>query len=192
MSNNRLRTLPSGLFDDLAALYELRLYGYELRLYGNRLETLRKDVFAGIRGVRILDLEFNRLPTLPSGVFSGLDLTFLGLEANKLQTLDGGMFAGLDVEGLDFSHNGTTSVSADAFSGLASLIELDLGYNKLDSLPPGVLNGLTNLRHLWLERNPGVDFTFTMTVERIPGTDKVVLKVPKGAFRHDHDDERER
>ena len=174
LSSNQLRTLPPGLFDSLTVLYELRLYS-------NQLETLRKDVFTGIRRVRILDLEFNRLPMLPFGVFSGLDLTFLGLEANKLQTLHSGMFAGLDVEVLDLSHNGTTSVSADAFSRLASLNELDLGYNNLNSLPPGVLSGLTNLRHLWLEKNPGADFTFGMTVERIPGTNKVVLEVPKGA-----------
>ncbi len=174
LSSNQLRTLPPGLFDSLTVLYELRLYS-------NQLETLRKDVFTGIRRVRILDLEFNRLPMLPFGVFSGLDLTFLGLEANKLQTLHSGMFAGLDVEVLDLSHNGTTSVSADAFSRLTSLNELDLGYNNLNSLPPGVLSGLTNLRHLWLEKNPGADFTFGMTVERIPGTNKVVLEVPKGA-----------
>ena len=174
LENNRLRTLPAGVFDGLAMLFELRLYA-------NQLEALRQDAFAGLGRLGILDLEFNSLSTLPSGVFSGFNLIFLGLEGNKLETLTRGMFAGLDVEVLDLSHNGTRSVSADAFSRLTSLNDLDLEDNKLNALPPGVFDGLTNLRYLWLKRNPGANFTFTMTLERISGTNKVVVKVPRGA-----------
>ncbi len=174
LETNRLRTLPAGVFDGLTSLREVRLLI-------NRLETLPKEVFADLNSLRILDLEFNRLHTLPMGIFAGLDLTFLGLEANRLRTLPAGMFEGLDVETLDLSHNETRSLSAEVFSGLSSLRDLDLGYNQLDTLPAGVFDGLTSLRSLWLEENPGADFTFTMTVERIPGTNKVVVTVAQGA-----------
>ena len=32
-----------------------------------------------------------------------------------------------------------------------------------------------------MEQNPGAKFTFTMTLERVPGTNKVVVVVPEGA-----------
>ena len=176
LSNNQLRTLPAGVFDTLTQLEELRLTS-------NRLEMLWQDVFANLSRLYILDLSFNELQTLPMmGMFAGLDLIFLGLEANRLTTLPAGMFTGLDgVEVLDFSHNQTSTVSPEAFSGLTSLKHLDLGYNQLTTLPAGVFAGLTNLEMLWLEKNPGVDFTFTMNVERKPGTNKVVVTVTQGA-----------
>ena len=174
VESNQLETLPAGVFDSLTRLLELRLLS-------NRLRTLPNDVFARLNGPLVLDLEFNELSALPTGVFAGLDLTFLGLEANELQTLPAGTFSGLNVEALDLSHNETSAVSAEAFDGLTGLRDLDLGYNRLDRLPAGVFDGLTNLRFLRLEENPGSDFTFTMAVERRPGTNKVAVTVAEGA-----------
>ena len=37
------------------------------------------------------------------------------------------------------------------------------------------------MNSLYLNNNPGADFTFTMTVERVAGTNKVVVVVPLGA-----------
>ena len=152
-----------------------------MRLLTNELAAIRHDAFRGLTQLRLLDLEFNKLPTLPGGVFSGLDLVFLGLERNKLQTLTREMFAGMDAEGIDLSHNGTTSVAADTFSEAHSLKELDLEYNNLAELPAELLRGQTKLKYLWLKRNPGADFTFTMEVERVAGTNKMVVKVDEGA-----------
>ena len=41
--------------------------------------------------------------------------------------------------------------------------------------------GLTGLTTLWLDENPGADFTFTMTLKQVPDTDKVVVAVSQGA-----------
>ena len=186
LESNELVTLPPRVFEDLTVLYELRLHS-------NQLKALREDVFASLSNLRTLDLEFNELPTLPTGVFSGLRLIFLGLESNELRTLRAGMFTGLNVETLDLSHNDTSSVAPETFNGLSWLKHLDLGYNQLETLPAGVLDGLTNLLVLWLEENPGTDFTFTMSVERKPGTNNAVVTVPQGGtLRHDHDDKRQR
>ena len=174
LESNELVTLPPGVFEDLTVLHELRLHS-------NQLKALREDVFASLSNLRILDLEFNELPTLPTGVFSGLRLIFLGLESNELRTLRAGMFTGLNVETLDLSHNDTSSVAPETFNGLSWLKHLDLDYNQLETLPVGVLDGLTNLLALWLEENPGTDFTFTMSVERKPGTNNAVVTVPQGA-----------
>ena len=174
LESNELVTLPPRVFEDLTVLYELRLHS-------NQLKALREDVFASLSNLRTLDLEFNELPTLPTGVFSGLRLIFLGLESNELRTLRAGMFTGLNVETLDLSHNDTSSVAPETFNDLSWLKHLDLGYNQLETLPTGVLDGLTNLLVLWLEENPGTDFTFTMSVERKPGTNNAVVTVPQGA-----------
>ena len=91
------------------------------------------------------------------------------------------MFSGLDSEGIDLSHNGTTSVAADTFSQSTSIKELDLEYNSLGTLPTGLLNGLTNLKYVWLQKNPGSKFTFTLEIERVPGTSNVRARVAPGA-----------
>ena len=174
LHNNQIGTLPAGVFEGLTNLRGILLTS-------NRLEALPKDVFAGLSGLRTLDLEYNELSTLPEGVFSGLDLRFLGLEANKLRTLPAGMFAGLKVETLDLSDNETNGISGGVFAGLTTLVHVDLGSNRLDTLPAGVFAGLTSLWRLWLDENPGANFTFTMTVERGPGTNTVVVTVPQGA-----------
>ena len=198
LDNNELETLPTGILTELTSLQYLSIEFNQLRglpaglLTGltdlravrflmNRLESLPANTFAGLNRLTVLDLEYNDLRTLPAGVFAGLELTFLGLEANDLQTLEAEFFSGLAVENLDLSHNDTRTIASNAFGGIRGLEYLDLGYNQLDALPAGVLDGVTTLSALLLEENPGADFTFTMNVERRPGTNRVVVTVPEGA-----------
>ena len=198
LDNNELETLPTGILTELTSLQYLSIEFNQLRglpaglLTGltdlravrflmNRLESLPANTFAGLNRLTVLDLEYNDLRTLPAGVFAGLELTFLGLEANDLQTLEAEFFSGLAVEKLDLSHNDTRTIASNAFGGIRGLEYLDLGYNQLDALPAGVLDGVTTLSALLLEENPGADFTFTMNVERRPGTNRVVVTVPEGA-----------
>ena len=82
---------------------------------------------------------------------------------------------------LDLSHNGLTTLGGGEFATLDNLVELDLAYNQLQALPRGVFAGLTSMSSLYLNRNPGADFTFSMTVERVPSTNRVVVVVPEGA-----------
>ena len=171
---NELSALPPGVFDDLTNLRTLYLTK-------NRLYTLTNKVFASLNGLNILDLEYNQFTTLPLGEFAGLDLQFLGLEGNKLRKLPVGVFADLDVKTLDLSHNQINTLSAEVFSDLTSLTHLDLSSNQLDTLPAGVFDGLTSLWSLWLDKNPGANFTFNMMVERRPGTNEVVVTVAQGA-----------
>ena len=175
LSRNHLSTLPEGVFAGLTSLRDLDLWYTQLR-------TLPAGVFSGLTSLRDLDLEENELQTLPAGVFSGLSLRFLGLEGNELSTLLAGVFANLDVTlTLDLSHNRLHTLPASVFAGLANLPFLDLSVNQLSELPAGLLSGLTSLTSLWIDQNPGSPFIFTMTPERIPGTNKVVVTVAYGA-----------
>ena len=125
---------------------------------------------------------------LPAGVFDGLSLRFLGLEGNRLRTLPPGLFADVDVTlTVDLSDNELRALPEDVFSGLTNLNLLDLADNQLRVLPAGVFSGLTGLTTLWVDKNPGAPFTFTMMPKQIPGTNKVVVTVAPGApFPMDH------
>ena len=170
-----MTALPADIFSGLANLEGLRLTE-------NKLQALPNGVFAGLVNLNVLDLEYNELQTLPVGVFGGLNLWFLGLEANQFQSLPVGVFDSLSVSlALDLSDNKLETLPAGLFAGLGTLSSLDLSNNQLETLPAGVFAGLTSLRALKLHGNPGADFTFTMTVTRVPGTNSVVVTVPQGA-----------
>ena len=175
LTRNSLTELPADIF---AGLVSLR----SLKLTLNNLGTLPDGVFEGLVVLDTLDVEFNRLETLPAGIFDGLNLRFLGLEGNRLRTLQLGVFDGLGGSlMLDLSHNGMESVASGVFTGLGELTFLDLSVNRLQTLPAGVFAGLNSMNSMWLDQNPGASFTFRMIVERVPGTDKIVVRVPEGA-----------
>ena len=139
------------------------------------------NLFDGLASMDILDLEYNNLTTLPSGLFAGLNLRFLGLEANQLRTLSAGMFDSLSGSlTLDLSHNQLATLEDRVFASL-DVEWLDLENNRLQTLPAGVFSGLTSLEALYLETNPGADFNFTMTIQRVRNTNRVVVVVPEGA-----------
>ena len=81
---------------------------------------------------------------------------------------------------LDLSHNQLTTLGDRVFANL-DVEWLDLANNRLQTLPAGVFSGLTSLEALYLEQNPGADFNFTMTIQRVPNTNRVVVVVPEGA-----------
>ena len=175
LARNELRTLPAGVFASLGSLKDLDLWN-------NELETLPAGVFSGLTSLQDLDMEENELRVLPAGVFDGLSLRFLGLEGNRLRTLPPGLFNDVDVSlSLDLSENELRALPEDVFSGLTDLSLLDLAGNQLRALPAGVFSGLTGLTTLWVDKNPGAPFTFTIMPKRIPGTNKVVATVAEGA-----------
>ena len=175
LNNNQLSTLPATMFSRLVKLKTLRLQA-------NALTSVSKDMFSGLVNLEILDLEFNQLTTLPVGVFDGLDLWFLGLEGNRLHTLQAGLFDSLKLDlTLDLSHNELTTLEDGVFSNLSDVVFLDLAHNRLQDLPEGIFAGLTSMGQLFLEQNPGANFVFTMEVQRVANTNKVVVVVPEGA-----------
>ena len=65
---------------------------------------------------------------------------------------------------------------------------LQLYDNNLNRLPEGIFSGLSKLKLLWLQGNPGTPFTLTIELERTdnmdnnaPGPANIVVKVAEGA-----------
>ena len=88
--NNRLTTLPEGVFDDIKNTLQ------RLRLDNNRLTTLPEGIFDNLGLLRELWLRHNELTTLPEGVFDNLGSVLrLALNNNRLTALPEGAFTGL-------------------------------------------------------------------------------------------------
>ena len=108
---------------------------FSIFLKDKGIESLKAGDFEGFEAARIVELDGNRLTTLPAGLFDGLgEVTDLRLQDNALTSLQAGAFAGLDkLEKLDLSNN---ALAAGAIGD-------------------GTFEGLTRLRTLKLEGNPG-------------------------------------
>nr|O93233.1 RecName: Full=Phospholipase A2 inhibitor; Short=beta-PLI; Flags: Precursor [Gloydius brevicaudus siniticus]BAA31994.1 phospholipase A2 inhibitor [Gloydius brevicaudus siniticus] len=125
LSNNRLKTLPSGLFRNLPQLHTLDLST-------NHLEDLPPEIFTNASSLILLPLSENQLAELHPSWFQTLgELRILGLD-----------------------HNQVKEIPISCFDKLKKLTSLDLSFNLLRRLAPEMFSGLDNLEKLILESNP--------------------------------------
>lgn len=89
LDNNRIESLPAGLFTGLSALRDVRLDG-------NRLTTLPSGLFNGLSSFWTVRLSGNRLRSLPAGIFSAM----------------------YQVNSIELHNNAFTSILANVFDGL--------------------------------------------------------------------------
>ena len=127
----------------------------ELRLVSRGITGLTAGDFAGLHGLRRLNLGYNYLTALPGGVFDGLtELQELDLDGNYLRTLPDGVFDDLtNLQELDLGANSLTTVPDDAFDSLSKLKELRLGSNFISELPDDVFANLPNLEWVFVGNN---------------------------------------
>ena len=127
----------------------------ELNLEHNKLTTIPEGAFNGLINLEDLNLGYNNLITIPEGAFNGLtNLKELNLGCNNLATIPEGAFNGLtNLAGLYLSDNNLTTIPDGAFKGLTALTELYLSCNNLTTIPDGAFNDLTNLAELNLGHN---------------------------------------
>ena len=136
----------------LAGITEL-----DFTLLDTRVRTLASGDFAGLTGLRILDLSranrraTGRTLTLPADIFDGLtSLEELDLAENHIPSLPAGVFDDLTaLTELNCELCFFASVPANTFSGPARLQELRLDI-AADTLPAGIFDGLTALTTLKL------------------------------------------
>ena len=127
----------------------------ELGFPGSGLESLKSGDFAGLTGLKLLQLGSNQLSILPADIFADLEaLETMFLHENLLNTLDSNVFSGLSaLRALGLSRNQLSDLPATIFSDLVALEELWLYSNPLTSLPEGVFSGLSGLQVLFLSSN---------------------------------------
>ena len=105
----------------------------------NRIASLKAGDFAGLTGIVRLDLDNNRLRTVPAGVFDEMTaLTGLSMSWNQAGAADSLM-----------------TLPVGLFDKLTKLTSLGLAHNDLKTLPPRLFQNLTELESLALDGNPG-------------------------------------
>uniref|UniRef100_A0A672IEU0 Lumican-like n=1 Tax=Salarias fasciatus TaxID=181472 RepID=A0A672IEU0_SALFA len=150
LAHNRISSISAGAFKNLHNLSVLLLQG-------NRLQTIAEGELGGLGSLSLLDLSGNRFSSVPRYLPSSVQQLYLS--NNSLSGLDADSFAGfLDLKYLRLSHCGLQSsgVHSGVFNS-SSLVELDLSYNKLTSIPTVP----TTLQYLYLEANTIQEFNVT-------------------------------
>ncbi|RXM27302.1 Lumican [Acipenser ruthenus] len=143
LANNEISKFPSSLLKGLQNLTVIQLQENELQ------DDALAGVFQGLNSLTYLDLSTNKLKRMPQDLPSALEMLYADhneiskLPVNYLQKLP-------KLQYLRISHNQLvdSGIPADFFN-VTSLIELDLSFNKLQSIP--VIN--ENLENLYLQVN---------------------------------------
>lgn len=178
LSHNRIRRLADRMLEGVQVSLE------ELHLGFNLLGDQLSPVFASnelrrLRELKLLDLSYNLIQGIDSGVFKGLEklevlhingnsfedvpssslvdlpgLTWLSLDENRIAHLPKNGFPQLSsLQTLNLTNNKIANVEDGAFANLPSIQILLMGKNRLKSLSTGAFDGLNRLAHLDISDN---------------------------------------
>ncbi|XP_037552011.1 lumican [Nematolebias whitei] len=129
MMHNKLTKFPSGLLSDKENLTSINLQQNELSS-----ESIG-DAFKGLKKLLSLDVSHNKLKKLPVGLPSSLEILYA--DYNDIDKVGAGFLKKLpSLRYLRISHNKLqdSGIPSGAFN-VTSLLELDLSFNKLQSIP---------------------------------------------------------
>ena len=150
LSENRIFSLSENAFEGI-------VYLQELDLSKNKIQSFTSlQVLNPLTGLKILDLGYNLLHSIPSGLFiAQRSLQKLTLEGNHLGTLEGNSFQGLhNLRDLYARKCDIRTIESSVFKQLGSVNTLDLSDNDLYQFPAHTdLETLQVLRNLTLQRN---------------------------------------
>ncbi|XP_039971844.1 lumican isoform X2 [Xiphias gladius] len=150
LAHNQISSISPGAFQNL---HNLTL----LLLQGNRLQTITEGDLKGLVSLNLLDLRGNLFSSVPRHLPPSVQQLYLS--NNSLSGLDKDSFVGLlNLKYLRLSRCGLQSSGVHSLVfNFSSLLELDLSYNKLTTIPTIP----TTLRYLYLEANEIHEFNLT-------------------------------
>ncbi|KAM3588081.1 uncharacterized protein V6R79_020779 [Siganus canaliculatus] len=129
LMQNKLSKFPSGLLSDKENLTSINL------AYNELTSDVIAGAFKGSKKLLSLDLSHNKLKKLPAGVPSSLEILYA--DYNDIDSVPAGYLGKLPgLMYLRISHNKLVDggLPAGVFN-VSSLVELDLSFNKLQSIP---------------------------------------------------------
>ena len=121
-----------------------------LGVVGTNLSELQTDDFSGLTGLTKLNLQENKLTSLPDGISEDLPaLTWLNLSNNHFTTIPLQLFTLSNLTYLNLENNELSGEIPEGLSNLTNLTELYLNDNaSLRGALPQNLTGLTKLEKL--------------------------------------------
>lgn len=140
---NQLTSFPSGTLSGMENLTSVHLSKNQLTSEG------LAGAFKGLKSLMLLDVSENKLKKLPAGVPPSLLMLYA--DTNEIESIPSGYLAKLpELQYLRVSHNKLvdSGIPAGVFN-VSSLLELDLSFNKLQTIPE--VNEA--LEHLYLQVN---------------------------------------
>ncbi|XP_051857061.1 lumican [Antechinus flavipes] len=143
LAYNKITKITPGYFEGLINLTFVNLQNNQLK------EDAVSAAFKGLKKLEYLDLSFNQLSKLPTGL--PISLLTLYLDNNKISNIPDEYFKRFStLQYLRLSHNELADggIPGNSFN-VSTLIELDLSYNKLKKIP--AVN--ENLENYYLEVN---------------------------------------
>lgn len=148
LRNNPIETVHSHTFEVLNATKELLLGSNDKQFY------LHQNSFTGLDSLEILHLSGVNMNILESPFLIGmLKLIELNIKGFIKQIAFDAFVEIPNVKRLIISNCSIQSISMDSFYGLHHLEHLDLSYNQLQELPPGLLLQQLALKELILNNN---------------------------------------
>ena len=168
MSRNGIAALPEGIFSGLRRMRYLSLEG-------NAYPSLPGEVFADLVSLEQLAITED-LTQLPSGALSNLsNLEFFLLGSPSFGftpiELPNDLFAGHQRLRYIIMRGKLSELPPSLFSGLSGLQILELGGNRIQTLPQGTFVGLEQLTRLNLCNNPGAPFGLQLLLKRTDTAD---------------------
>ncbi|XP_037960253.1 chaoptin [Teleopsis dalmanni] len=148
------RSLDS--IDPLDALHPLSQLMW-LGLDNNNLKTISNESFVNMRELSYINLGFNQLKKLPTGLFLPEvhnHLVEIDLSYNSIERITPKTFYNLgDLQTLNLQSNKLKLLEKHAFYNLEFLRHIDLSYNRLSNISLGAFTILPNLASLDLMHN---------------------------------------
>ncbi|XP_037079540.1 toll-like receptor Tollo [Pollicipes pollicipes] len=183
VQNNSIRVLPPSLLSDLPQLQAVNMSRNNLSS-----EWIRKDTFAGLFRLIVLDLSANQLDSLSVDVFHDLSsLQVLDLSRNVLTSVPDGVFSSLsNLHTLSLSDNALARLGRYSLAGLHVLSRLRLDNNRLTDIADLTFSNVTSVEHLLLQRNQLLSVPAALRrltfLSRLDLADNFIRDVPVGAL----------
>ncbi len=157
---NRLTKIEADWFEGFEGGERLSLFVF----FGNDIAEIDVDTFQGLtaHGMTV-DLSYNKLRTLPVGLFDGMSPRHITLHFNEIESLPTGLFDKMTADRstgpntslnrLNLNDNNLTTLPSNIFDELTGLLDANLHRNSLTSLPNGVFANNVALKRLRLGHN---------------------------------------